>query len=156
MFGKNYISFFIFFLLLIPALLPAQKIALIDKSLKAPILYTDSVTLEHLDKGFFPVYAKDLDSVGKTLNWFRDLILAKKRSKASGYNITVGRSAFNVQTVHMAYGDRYAIALQTVADPIKATYQITNEDVENKKAVYKLKKIIGYINNNLSILKPVR
>ncbi len=39
-----------------------QKVALLDKKLKQPIIFTDSVTVEQINRGYIPVEVKDLDT----------------------------------------------------------------------------------------------
>jgi len=62
----------------------AQKYALLDKDLKLPILYTDSISVQQIKQGYFPIEKEKIDSFLANLNYISNLLNERTRSKMGG------------------------------------------------------------------------
>jgi hypothetical protein len=145
-----------FILLITPLFSYSQKIALLDRKMKQPILYTDSVSLEQLRSGYFPVLRKDLDSFTVAIKQFKNLVASDQRSKADSYELKTGFTKFSAQTVRMAYGDRYHIITTTDLGYLSGSMTIASGNDKNKRTIENLENLIKYIQRNVSIMEPIK
>ena len=76
-------------LLILPIVSIGQKYALIDRSLKIPILYTDSVTVEQVKDGFIPVENKSIDTFIANIVYLKEMLEVRQRSKMKSFEENV-------------------------------------------------------------------
>ncbi len=134
----------------------AQRIALLSSNLKQPIIYTDSVTVEQIKSGYFPVETNKVDSFLANLLYLTNLVDNGKngmRSKIQSFQLKSGKTTFEVYRVPYAYGDRFKITGITNLDYITAKSLIGNDNISNKKTFNKINSIIEYITNNKSFFE---
>ena len=48
----------------------SQQVALLDRSFKQSVTYTDSLTTTMIEKGAFPLFVQDADKVIEAMDWF--------------------------------------------------------------------------------------
>ena len=58
----------------------SQKTALLSNDFKKAILYTDSVTLEQIASGYFPISVKDFDTLIGSLSYLKKILKEPGRS----------------------------------------------------------------------------
>lgn len=132
--------------------LSAQKYALVDRSFKKPILFSDSVTINQVSKGYFPINVKDMDSLFANISYIREQLKGVQRAKFKSYKIKSGNTIIQLTTIPHAYGDAYNILLITTANNLNAEYLLSNNQALNKKAVKKLNSFMDFIKKDKDIM----
>ena len=130
----------------------SQQIALLDKSLKTPILYTDSLTIEQVSSGRFAVNINDLDTLIASLSYLQQQLLDRTRSKLEFWEFRSGRTTVTTTRVPKAYGDQYEILAVSKFDEISSSYNLTTEK-NNKRNADKIKDLLSYIEKNRTVLR---
>ena len=131
----------------------AQKFALISTSTKQPIIYTDSVTVEQIKSGFFPVETIKVDTFLANLLYLKNMVDNGKngmRSKMQSFQLKSGLTTFEITRIPFAYGDRFKIIGITEINYITARTVFGNDNISNKKTRDKIENLIAYITNNKS------
>lgn len=143
---------FLFFLaMLLPAALAAQKIALIDRGFKRPVLYTDSVTTEHLFQDYFPIHAEDLRTVIKTADKYIAAIDAGGAQSKMEDDIPAGRSKFVYTGSVTRRYTLHHIVLSTCTNDLTTSLKLVRFDDSRKRAIQKLLIFTDYVKNNLAV-----
>ena len=132
----------------------AQKVALLDKSLKKPIIYTDSVTVEQVSKGYIPVEVKNIDSLYANLNYLMDMLNVRQRSKMQSFELRAGGTTIFIVRVPYAYGDRYNITMKSKIGEVESNSTISNQKKMNTDNAIRLQELMNYISKNISNFKP--
>ena len=140
----------IFFLFSVSVI--AQKQALIDRSFKNPILFTDSVTISQVSSNYFPVAVKDLDSLVANLSYLKGTLTSLQRAKFKSYKLKCGNTEINIKTVPHAYGDSYDILLLTSVNNINAEYLLADNKSLNKKAIKNIDSFINFIKKDKQLI----
>lgn len=144
-------------LLLIPSLTYAQKYALIDKNIKLPVIYTDSVSVHQVTQGYFPVEKSKIDTFLANLNYIADLHSSITRSKMKSFELRSGSNIMEVSRVPMAYGDQYFVKTVTRAGNVVAEAHLSpSMKKSNKKHRKHFLSIINYITQNQSLFGEYR
>jgi hypothetical protein len=143
----------VFLALLFPALSFGQRYALIDPDLKMPIIYTDSVTVEQIDKGFFPIENLSIDSLVANLNYLKEILNVRQRSKLQSFELKSSNVTISVKRVPFAYGDRYKATMNSISNGLTAVYNLFNLNISNKKNSQHLDKMLKYFKSNKSFFK---
>ena len=130
----------------------AQKFALIDRDFKKPIIFTDSVTINQVSKGYFPINVKDFDSLFANIIYLIDELKNIQRAKFKSYKIKSGSTTIQITTVPHAYGDAYNILLITSVNNLNAEYLLSNNQDLNKKATKKLNSFMNFIKKDSEIM----
>ena len=86
-----------------------QRYALLDRSMKLPILYTDSVSAEHISRGLFPVETIQVDTLVSFFERLNTTLSINSRSKLNGYDIRMGTTKAIVKMYPAANGDSYDV-----------------------------------------------
>jgi len=129
----------------------SQKIALIDRDFKKPILFTDSVTISQVSSNYFPVRVSDLDSLIGNLKYVSNQIKTLQRSKLKSYKLRSGQTTIQVIAVPHAYGDSYDILLASSISNVIAEYLLADNRNKNKKAIKNVNYFIEYIKKDKEI-----
>ena len=129
----------------------SQKYALLDRAVKQPILYTDSVTATHYVKGYFPVETEQLDSLIIYLRSIKHTILNNRRMKLDEMTTSFGRTRGILRASYAAYGDRYQVILYTRLPNIEVAYEIGRRDRYNKINAKNIQRFIDYIVKDRSL-----
>jgi hypothetical protein len=138
---------------LIIAALPcfSQKTALLDKKLKQPIIFTDSVTLEQVKRGYLPIEVKDLDTFYANLGYIETMLSKPQRAKMSSFDLRAGSSAIQVSRIPMAYADRYNVIFTSMINEINAKYVVGDGKKSNKEIAESIKDLKKYLSSNKSL-----
>ena len=140
----------LFFAMLLPAVLAAQKIALIDRGFKRPIQYTDSVTTEHLFQDYFPIHVEDLRTVIKTADRYISSIDAGGAQSKMEDDVPAGKSRFiHIGSVMRKY-TLHHIVLSTRTSDLTTSMKLVQFEDSRKRAVQKLLIFNDYVKNNLA------
>jgi hypothetical protein len=145
--------FFIIIYLSLANTLKSQKVALLNLNFKTPILYTDSVTVEQVKSGYFPVEEATIDTFMANLNYLKNLLEVRQRAKMEYFELRAGLTTFKIYRIPFAYGDRYRIKVQSKVKEIEAGFTLTDIDKSNQKNSVHIGRVIGYIVNNFSLFR---
>lgn len=137
-------------LMLFPAVLTAQQIALIDRNFKRPLEFTDSATMEHLFDGYFPVYVRDLNLVLQKATWIFKYIDTGKPNTDVSSDIPAGNSRFFYQAVNLPKITRQQLVLSTQTNSLGSSIKLIHPADPKKRALQKLNVFMDYVKNNIS------
>ena len=137
-------------LFLVPIMTFSQKIALIDRKLKMPILYTDSVTVEQVKQGFFPIENKSIDTLIANLRYLKDILEVRQRSKMKSFELKSSNVVIRTNRVPFAYGDRYSCLTESQSNGITAQFNLIDQSSKNKRSAERLEEILKYLKSNKS------
>jgi hypothetical protein len=150
---KNMKYSFLLLLLLPIFSLCQSKYALVDKKLKQPILYTDSVSIEQISKGYFPIENNNIDSLIANLYYLRDMLSKLQRSKMQSFELHSSNTIIKTERQPYAYGDRYKSIFTSINGEIIATMLIVSSEIKNKDNLDRIRKLIAYLKSNQSFFK---
>lgn len=131
----------------------SQRVALLNLNLKNPILYTDSVTVEQVNSGYFPVQEASIDTFLANLKYIKAILDVRQRAKMEYFELRAGLTKFKISRVPFAYGDRYKIKVQSKVKEIESSFSLADIDKSNSKNSAYIGKVMGYILNNFSLFK---
>jgi hypothetical protein len=131
----------------------AQKVALISKDYKKPIIYTDSVTVEQVHSGYFPIEVASIDTFFANIKYVKEMLEVRQRSKMESFELRAGLSSLNVKRIPFGYGDRYSVTANNKLNEIEAVMQLVSQNLLNKKSAEKLKELLNYLSRNKSLFK---
>lgn len=144
--------FLLSFLCLIAAFSNGQRIALLSKDFKQPIIYTDSLTAEQLSE-YFPVEVKDFDTLYASLKTLSNMLKERQRSKMKSFEFRAGSTTLKTSRLPKAYGDAFNIVAITKINEIQSQYNITSHKNNNANNSRRIEKILAYISQNKSLFK---
>lgn len=130
----------------------SQKIALLSKDFKQPIIYTDSLTAEQLGN-YFPVEVKNFDTLYASLITLSKMLEERQRSKMESFEFRAGSTTLKTSRVPKAYGDAFSVIAITRIDEIESHYNITTTKNNNAKNSKRIEKMLEYIGRNKSLFK---
>lgn len=139
------------FLLLLSSSCLAQKFVLIDKVMKSPLLYTDSVSLEQTSRGFFPIRVNDMDSVLNAMKKIKGILSVLAKNKFDGFRDQIGATTFKAAIFRMANGDRWEVTISTDTGPFTTSWILSNPQTSNKHSAKYLSRLITYIQKDRSL-----
>jgi hypothetical protein len=132
----------------------AQKIALLDTKMKAPVIYTDSVTVGQVSKGFLAVPIIDFDTLYSNLIYLEEMLNKRQRSRMQSFQLLTNSTQIDVSRVPMAYGDRYLISLRSKNGDVGSQMTISDGQLSNKLVSSKIKQLLTYVKSNNSLFAP--
>jgi hypothetical protein len=128
-----------------------QRVALMDKKFKQPILFTDSLTVEQVTKVYLPVYVKDFDTLDANLRYLEEMLSKPQRSKMGGFELRSGNTSISVMKVPMAYADRFNIIMKSEGQSITTLFTLSDANFPNSKGLDRIKDMRNYIQKNKSL-----
>lgn len=143
--------FLVCVILTLPA--SAQKVALLHRSFRQPIVYTDSITVEQVSTGYFPLQVDNVDTFYANLKYLHDMLSTRQRAKMESFELHAGNSIIITDRVPMAYGDRYNILAKTKVAEVEAQMRLSNQEEPNKKSAKRIKRLMDYISKNKSLFR---
>jgi hypothetical protein len=124
---------FCFILLIVVKSEAQQRYALIDRKLKTPIQLTDTITKAQMDKGFFVVEKKNIDT----------LIGIEKYNEVQW---SAGRTSLTITAIRRSVADRLNVALSTdTGEGHKYKVYIVDGALTNNDNARYLNRLIKYI-----------
>ena len=140
-------------LIVLPQTSFTQRVALLNLNFQSPILYTDSVTIEQVNSGYFPIEEVSIDTFLANLKYIKTILGVRQRAKMEYFELRAGVTKFKISRVPFAYGDRYKIKVQSKVKEIESIFSLTDIDKSNSKNSAYIGKVMGYILNNFSLFK---
>lgn len=131
----------------------AQKIALLNLDFKQPIIYTDSVTVEQLSSGLFPVSINDFDTLYANLQYIHDMLSKIQRSKMKSFELHAGSTVISIARAPKSLGDRYLTFAKTKVGDVESKYNLAPIENRNSKNADKIEKIMAYMKTNKDLFK---
>lgn len=122
----------------------AQSIALLDLQLQSPVTYTDSLTLEAVLKGTFPVYVKDVKPIISALEQLRKEINLSDADTEENSKLYIGHTALILQTQTAGRKKICHISLLTECNGLE-TYMPLTEGTFDRVAQQKLIAFADYL-----------
>jgi hypothetical protein len=126
-----------------------QKWALLDRNRKLPILFTDSVTAEQLNQGFFPIEKTCIDTFTLALEELYNRLEKNTKSKLDNITYPVCSVTFDMNITHLAYGDRYNVFIISNTQPLQTKWKIVTGTEANRINANRLELIIKYLKKNM-------
>ncbi len=126
----------------------AQKYALLKKHSKFPVLYADSISVQRIKQGYFPIEMEKIDTFLANLNYISGLLSNVSRAKMASFELRNGTTILKVERVPFAYGDKYSVSGTTKSGEISAVTSFTNIKLSNKENKEEIDKMIQYLTNN--------
>lgn len=138
---------FLFFIVMVPVFCFAQKkYVLLNRSGIKPAIFTDSVTMQDINKGFFPVPAIELDTLLNNVKTFRKL---GKQGLTRKYfnNDDYGSSSihFDIRNIKHAYGDIYDIDITSTIPGGTYKFKLSDPQNDSKKNVILINDFYSYL-----------
>ncbi len=140
------IVIFLFISLCLHTTSKGQKYALIDRGWKRPIQYVDTVTKLELSKGWFPIYANQMDSLIEIVDRFKTIFKSgMKRQNFNMLDFETSTIQCNISNVEKAYGDRYDIDVISSTDVSKVSVKLSDATLYNRENQQKIKTFHSYL-----------
>lgn len=128
----------------------SQRIALLSKDLKQPIIYTDSLTAEQvIDR--FPVEISAFDTLHASLVYLRDMLKERQRSKMKSFELRSASTSIYTTSIPHAYGDHFEVIAKTKIGEVSSIYALTSNQDNNSRNSKRINSVIKYIENNKSL-----
>lgn len=128
----------------------SQKYALMDSKLSIPIIYSDSITVEQVKRGFFPFENKNIDTLIGNLLFLKEMLETRQRAKMESFELHFNNTIIKTSRIPYAYGDRYNSIAESNCDGVIATFNILSHKISNKKNAIKINEILEYFKSNKS------
>ncbi len=141
---------YLLLLLLIPAFGSSQRIALLSKDYKKPILYTDSVTVEQM-VNYFPVEIKSFDTLYASLNYLKQLLTVRQRSKMQSFEFHCGFTVIKTEKIIHAYGDHFRVTARSKVHEISSSIRLAHDADNNKTNSRRIARLMEYMQTNKSL-----
>jgi hypothetical protein len=141
---------FIFFMIL-PLCVAGQNIILLDRNLKEPIQFTDTLTAAHLHQGLFPIHQHDLTTMINTLNDMVRTIGMGKETRNKTYNFT--NSYLALVVFNKAYPIGYRVILNTELGGYKTSIELLQPQSALKATVVQLENVLAYLKHNIAAFR---
>ena len=130
-----------------------QKIALLNRDFKQPIIYTDSVTVQQISSGLFPVSVENFDTLYANLDYIHSMLKKIQRSKMKSFELHAGTTIINIKRVPFSNGDRYLANATTKINEIESTFNLTPVDKSNARNADRIKRLMDYMKTNKDLFK---
>ena len=130
----------------------AQKVALIDRHFKTPLLLADTLSIDAMIMGWFPIYYPDVDSIIEITSYFIKHIDRNNVEPPSVKEQAVGYSKIFYTSTGKNHRYRSTISLCTTHNNISTYIKLTEND-SNKRCVQKLNDFTDYLKNNMAVTK---
>ena len=131
----------------------SQKIALLDKNFKQPILFTDSISAEQLKSGLFPLQISTIDTFHANIKYLADMLSIRQRTKMQSFELKAGSCTIKISRIPFAYGDRYSGTANSQFSEMSASITLINQNNSNKDNAKKMEKLLEYLDKNKSLFR---
>lgn len=124
----------------------AQTYILLDRNwTKSPII-TDTITKEHLNKGWQPIYKNDLDTLINLVSNFKNLNKAGlNREFFNAENYKTDRYEFLISNFKRAYGDSYDISFISFTPGTKTIIKLSDPGQLNPVNQQTVRQFLAYL-----------
>lgn len=139
-------------LCIVTCLVKAQssaKYLIIDRKLKQPAQYAEAISDEQMNKGFFAVEAKNVNSLVGKLDSLRNRLRSIARENYDQTRIEIGTTLLSIKVTKLSVADRLNIALSTdTGNGHNREFNIVDGRLTNNHNAKYLNKLIAYINKS--------
>ena len=125
----------------------AQKYALVDKQMRLPVIYANSLTVQDHYKGYFPVEKENLSVFITEIEKIAKMLSDKKSKKPEKLNFNVGNITFRGLRVPFAEEERMDIVLTTDYDGIKTTMHLSDAKITNARNAFFINTWLKYLHS---------
>lgn len=132
--------------LLFPVIGFSQKIALIDRQLSKPIVYVDAVNYNQIQKGYFMIYEKDMNSVIEGISSIRTQINSEKGFASKPKNFVTGNTYFS----YFKKGRKYEVAIDTKSNMMGSYYILVDQKKSADDNLQQIDKLLSYLKSDKS------
>ena len=131
----------------------SQQVALLDRSFKQPVTYTDSPTITMIEKGAFPLFVEDAGKLIEAMDWFLKNMNSTAPEMIATQELQWGNTGLYIHMQHSGRYKKYQLVLKTTMKNISTSLVLIDEEDPYPSAVERLGHITAYIKNNLALLK---
>ena len=131
----------------------SQKIALLHKDFKQPIIFTDSLTVQQISSGYFALEINAVDTFYASLKYLKEMIDVRQRAKMQSFQFKSLNTTIYTERVPFSYGDRYTVNAKTKIGELTSSLDISKKDLSNIKNSKTIEKLMAYIAENKSLFK---
>ncbi len=111
------------------------------------------MTVEQTTKGYFPVDVQNFDTLYANLNYIKNMLSKKQRSKMKSFELRAGSTIVTVKRVPFAWGDRYLTTAKTKINELESDYVVTSFKISNSDNLSKIERLMSYTKNNKELFK---
>ena len=129
----------------------APSIALLDRSFQKPVTYTDSVTLEALGKGAFPIYLHDAKQIVETVEHSRKKINQNRYDNMETDRIHIGNSVLILNKKTSRHIRKYQLILGTESNGFTTYIELIKGDFD-RAAQQRVISFLDYLKDNIPVL----
>lgn len=123
-----------------------QRYALIDRKLKTPLQLTDTITKAQMDKGFFVVERKIIDTLTRKLEELQARLRRVEIEKYNEVQWSAGATVLTITAIKKSVADRLNVALSTdTGEGHKYKVYIVDASLTNNDNARYLNRLIKYI-----------
>lgn len=126
----------------------AQKYALLDKKMVKPIIYTDLVSMQHSQEGYFPVEKDRLHEFIKELEKINTQ-LSEPRMRGNGFTSSVGSTVFKALKIKFGKEDRLDVTMITNCGNIAVNMHLTDASSSTWRNSFYINTWIKYIRKHI-------
>jgi len=124
----------------------AQQYAIIDRKLKQPLQYANTITDEQLNKGYFAIEKKNIEPIILKLDSLRKRLREVARETYDQTSWDIGTTRLTVKVIKFPVADRLNIGLATnTGDGYNKEFYIVDGKLTNNDNARYLAKLIKYI-----------
>jgi hypothetical protein len=141
------LSFIICLVLLISINSKAQqRYAIIDRKLKQPFRFADTITNEQLNNGYFAVEKQNIDTLVVKLQLLKDRLQRVAREHYDEVKWNIGSTQLTIKVVKWYFADRLNVSISTdTGQGYDHSIYIVDAKISNNDNARYLKRLIDYI-----------
>ncbi|MBD0350349.1 MAG: hypothetical protein ICV65_04250 [Flavisolibacter sp.] len=128
----------------------SQSIALLDRNFRMPVTYTDSVTLDVLGKGAFPIYLSDVRPVIDTIQEVRKKINQNRYHSSGTDKIYIGHSRLVLGKEVSSSGAKYLLTLSTESNGFTTYIELVKGNFD-RAAQQRVVAFLDYLSDNIIV-----
>lgn len=132
-------------MLILVAMLPlfslAQKVGLVDRSLRKPVQYVENLEMDHIMKGYFTINKDDIPKVVSAITDYRKLIENGDKFPDKMKSVITGATYF---TAGGRKGN-YNLVIDTKINKMGSYFILANKDWSKEENLARIDAFIDYI-----------
>ena len=129
---------------LLPLFAAAQKVGLVDRSLRQPVQYVETLDMDHIMKGYFTINKDDIPKVVSTIRDFRGMIEKGDRFPEKMKSVITGSTYF---TAGGKKGD-YNLVIDTKINKMGSYYILAKKSDSREDNLARIDAFIDYLSKS--------
>lgn len=136
----------------------AQTYILLDRTWQKPAILTDTITKEHLNKGLYPIYKSDIDTLIILVGEFKNLNKSGlNRQFFNAENFKTDRFEFLISNFKRAYGDSYDVTMVSYTGSSKTILKLSDPTQLNPVNQQTVRQFLSYLKETKKLInKPAK